>query len=305
VPVSTRPVQHSDALFASPSSIDYRQSGVVTSVKNQGSCGCCWAFSTAGEFESKLSMSTGITYDLSEQYLLQCDTTSYGCNGGYPYSALQLAQSTGIPRETDYPYQPYSRYTGICTNSTGRIKLNSPISNINYYTNLTVEELQQDLVNYGPINVAVCGGNPGFNFAGSSGLISCTPCNIDHAVLLVGYNTTHWIIKNSWGTSWGHNGFGYISKNTSNDCNIRRVVSELQMTSPPPDPTSVTLTITMTDSYGDGWEGYIFAVRQNKKTVGTFGVGFTSGTQSGPTYITVKNNAEVQIVVYQVGNSSH
>jgi hypothetical protein len=174
VPVSTRPAQHSDALYASPSSIDYRQSGVVTSVKNQGSCGCCWAFSTVGEFESKISMSTGITYDLSEQYLLQCDTTSYGCNGGYPYSALQLAQSTGIPRETDYPYQPYSRYTAICTNSTGRIRINSPITNINYYLNVTVEQLQQDLVNYGPINVAVCGSNSAFNFAGSSGLISCT-----------------------------------------------------------------------------------------------------------------------------------
>ena len=81
----------------------------------------------------------------------------------------------------------------------------------------------------GPINVGVYASDLNFGYAGSSGIISCSSSNsaysIDHAILLVGYNTTHWFVKNSWGTSWGHNGFGYISKTSGNDCNIRQYVN--------------------------------------------------------------------------------
>ena len=113
----------------------------------------------------------------------------------------------------------------MCNTTTGRIKLNLTVDTIrfHYFLNLTVEQLQQDLVNYGPINVGVYASDPNFMYAGSSGGITCSyPPTIDHAIVLVGYNATHWIVKNSWGTSWGHNGFGYISKNTNNDCNIRQ-----------------------------------------------------------------------------------
>lgn len=79
------------------------------------------------------------------------------------------------------------------------------------------------LINHGPLTVGVYSKNPSFLYAGKSGLINfCTQGPTDHAVLLVGFNSSHWFIKNSWGTNWGHNGFGYIQK--TNDCNLKKYV---------------------------------------------------------------------------------
>lgn len=79
------------------------------------------------------------------------------------------------------------------------------------------------LINHGPLTVGVHSKNPSFLYAGKSGLINfCTQGPTDHAVLLVGFNSSHWFIKNSWGTNWGHNGFGYIQK--TNDCNLKKYV---------------------------------------------------------------------------------
>ena len=252
-------------------------------------------------------------YDLAEQYALKCETNySLGCSGGYPYRALQLMQSTGIPPETTYPYSPTTNYAGICSNTSGRVKLNQTVNAINFYyfQNLTVEQMQQDLVNYGPINVGVYASDSNFLYAGPSGLISCAPTSyINHAILLVGYNATHWFIKNSWGTSWGNSGYGYITKNSSNDCNIKQYVSEMQVDfgwSPsPPDPNAISLIITMTDSYGDGWNGNTINIVQEYGVVGTFGASFTSGYNAGPTSISVQRNSTVVITVNQLGTKTN
>jgi hypothetical protein len=101
--------------------------------------------------------------------------------------------------------------------------VNQTIDSIYSFGSISVEDLQQDLVSYGPITVGIWASDPSFDWAGPSGLISCGPVSsINHAVLLIGYNTTHWFIKNSWGTSnWGNNGFGYVDKTAGKDCNIR------------------------------------------------------------------------------------
>lgn len=161
--------------------------------------------------------------------------------------------------------------------------MNQTVNAVKFYNfqNLTVEQLQQDLVSYGPINVGIRGTDANFMYAGSSGLISCGSSSvIDHAIVLVGYNSTHWFIKNSWGTSWGDNGYGYISKNRTNDCNIRQYVSEMQVTAttPPPDTGMVNVTIIMSDSFKDGWNGNIISIKQKNKVVGTFGDNFTKGS---------------------------
>ena len=132
------------------------------------------------------------------------------------------------------------------------------------------------------------------------------PYSIDHTLLLVGYNATHWFVKNSWGTGWGNNGYGYITKDPSHDCNIRQYVNLLKIdfgSNPAPytDPNVMNLTILMTDSYGDGWNGNSFSVRQNNTVLGNFGAGFTSGSSSGLVYIGVNSYSDVQIVVNQLG----
>lgn len=126
---------------------------------------------------------------------------------------------------------------------------------------------------YGPITVGVYASHSRFRQAGKTGVIHCPAGRIDHAVLLVGYTRTHWIVKNSWGTSWGDNGYGYIPK--SNDCGLSRYVnvaivnfkSRVSSTSPllatSSASNSINLTIIMTDSSGDGWNGNVLLIRQD------------------------------------------
>lgn len=80
---------------------------------------------------------SGIMYDLAEQYALQCDTTSYGCDGGFPNSALNLMKNNGIPLETAYAYNYSNIYDDICTN-TNRVKLNQTVNGVNYYSGLSI-----------------------------------------------------------------------------------------------------------------------------------------------------------------------
>ena len=109
---------------SAPTAFDWRNYGRVTPVKDQGDCGSCWAFSATAHYESLLAISTsGTFYDLAEQYALQCDTTSYGCFGGYPSTALNLMKMTGIPLESAYTYNYSKSYSDICTN-TNKVKLN-------------------------------------------------------------------------------------------------------------------------------------------------------------------------------------
>lgn len=205
--------------------------------------------------------------------------------------------------ETAYPYiYTYDKYytnlsKPICTNTTGFVKIANATIDIKYYTGLTIETLQGYLSTVGPITVAVSANNANFLYAGPTGLInSCPPADpIDHAVLLVGYNTTHWFIKNSWGTNWGHNGYGYILK--TNDCQLKataNVMTVTPTTTPTPSPTpvvtdTITYTISMKDSKSNGWNGTVLAFKQNNAIVATFGASFTSGASATQT-VTIKNN---------------
>lgn len=131
-----------------------------------------------------------------------------------------------------------------------------------------------------------------FMSAGRSGLISCSAVSgVNHAILLVGYNTSHWFIKNSWNTNWGDNGYAYISKTA--DCNLHTYVNVMEVAfnnNPSPSPTNitnVTVVVTMSDSYGDGWNSNILGFKQNGAIVASFGQSFTSGFSSGPISIVI------------------
>ena len=237
-------------LSSSPLTFDYRDYQAVTNVRFQSSCGSCWAFSSTGVYESALILYNGITKDLAEQFALECDQSSGGCNGGWPYFALQTL-SNGVPEETSYPYQNNDYYFGssMCSTSN-KVKLNYTVTVHDYFDQyLTVEQIQNLLYTYGPLSVSVHSAHNSFRY--SSGYVnSCPSVNnsvTDHVVLLVGYTTTHWIIKNSWGTSWGNNGYAYVDKVW--DCGIKNLVNFLEVDGPrysgnTPNPIECNQTIT-------------------------------------------------------------
>lgn len=172
---------------------------------------------------------------------------------------------------------------------------------------MSVEQLEQWLVENGPMPISVFANNNAFKFPGSSGLIDDCPADsgsqLDHTLLLVGYTETHWILKNSWGESWGENGFGYVSK--AKDCGIRSWVTVVTVndTAPQTIQDNITLTVNMTDSKGDGWNLNILGFKQGNKIVGRFGENFTSGDFSSTT-VTIPNNFFTEVVVVQEGSWS-
>ncbi|XP_050292840.1 procathepsin L-like [Anthonomus grandis grandis] len=188
-----------------PKSIDWREKGVVTAVKDQGSCGGCWAFSATGTLEGQLAINTGNLTSLSEQELIDCNTaTQKGCNGGVVQYALSYVIENGITSEENYPYVGEQK---SCKSKRNAVRADSYV-NIRSY-NETDLKLAVGFV--GPVSVAV---NAYLLKDYESGIIN-SPCldDVDHGVLVVGYGTDnktnleYWIIKNSWGSEWGESGY--------------------------------------------------------------------------------------------------
>lgn len=197
----------------------------MTAVKDQGRCGACWAFSTTAAFESFLMQTDNKEYDLSEEYLVEC-TTDSDCSGGYISSALGMITWHGLPEESTYPYvatntgsgRPVT--SGIC--NTNRLVQHSNKYNTYKYSYATDDELKSYL-QIGPLAVGIWADSGFMSYSGGNYRCarSASSSNINHAVQLIGYDTSgNWIIKNSWGTNWGINGYGYITSNSSGNCGI-------------------------------------------------------------------------------------
>jgi C1A family cysteine protease len=193
-----------------PDSVDWRNKGGVTPVKDQGQCGSCWSFSTTGVLEGFHFVNNGTLLSFSEQQIVDCDTdTNEGCNGGWPYLAVQYAAKNGLEQESDYPY---TAQDGQCKYSKDKATVVN--SDYKYVTAKNTNALKTALVDQ-PVSVLIEADQDVFQFY-SSGVIK-TGCgaNLDHAVLAVGYKKIGvleaWIVKNSWGTSWGDEGYVYIS----------------------------------------------------------------------------------------------
>ncbi|XP_010277012.1 PREDICTED: low-temperature-induced cysteine proteinase-like [Nelumbo nucifera] len=230
-----------------PSSLDWRKKGVVTAVKNQGDCGSCWSFSSTGAMEGINAIVTGDLVSLSEQELVDCDTTNYGCEGGYmDYAFEWVINNGGIDTESDYPY---TGVDGTCNTTKEERK----IVTIDGYEDVAEEEsaLLCAVVNQ-PVSVGIDGSALDFQlYTGGiyDGDCSSNPDDIDHAVLIVGYasqgDEEYWIVKNSWGTSWGIEGYIYIRRNTDlkyGVCAINAMASypTKESTSPSPFPSPST-----------------------------------------------------------------
>jgi len=205
----------------STTSVDWRTSNAVTPIKNQGNCGSCWSFGASGGMEGAWAIANSNLVSLSEQQLIDC--SGEGCDGGLPQDAFTyVIKVKGITTETSYPY---AAEDGTC-----KSPLPSPAVTISGFKNIANSDaMMQDQLTRGPLTVSIEADKIAFQFY-SSGVFNNANCgtNLDHCVLLVGYDTSttavnYWILKNSWGTSWGIKGYMYIARKTgSGICGINK-----------------------------------------------------------------------------------
>uniref|UniRef100_M4B885 Peptidase C1A papain C-terminal domain-containing protein n=1 Tax=Hyaloperonospora arabidopsidis (strain Emoy2) TaxID=559515 RepID=M4B885_HYAAE len=189
---------------------DWTTSGCVVDVKNQGQCGSCWAFAAVAALESAICVAGQPLTPLSEQQLVDCDTTSYACQGGYPGDALDfIKRSGGVCKEQDYPYE--AGVTG--ENNTCQLSSCNP-QPVTIREVVAVPESENGLVQAisgRPVAVGVAAGNPTWKQYKGGIVSTCSSTELDHAVLAVGYgglgSSSFFKIKNSWGTQWGEAGY--------------------------------------------------------------------------------------------------
>jgi C1A family cysteine protease len=210
----------SSSASSAPIAIDWRQKGAVTSVKDQGQCGSCWTFSSTGAVEGAWAISTGQLVDLSEQELVDCAKgTSYGshgCNGGQMEGAFKYIIEHGQCADASYPYTSGVTKTGGTCQKCSSVAHISSCSDVkpNDQISLKAAVAQQ------PIAIAIEADTRYFQ-SYSSGILTSSSCgtNLDHGVLIVGYGTEngqdYWIVKNSWGNTWGDKGYVKIARSSS------------------------------------------------------------------------------------------
>ncbi|KAJ4825638.1 Cysteine proteinase rd21a [Turnera subulata] len=224
-----------------PESVDWRKEGAVAPVKDQGSCGSCWAFSTVSAVEGINKIVTGELISLSEQELVDCDRGyNEGCNGGLMDYAFEfIINNGGIDSEEDYPY---TARDGTCDT----YRKNAKVVKIDSYEDVPVNNekaLRKALANQ-PISVAIEGGGRAFQLYQSGVFDGRCGTALDHGVVAVGYGTEngqdYWIVRNSWGASWGESGYVRMERNIARPegkCGIAMEPSYPIKTSPnPPNP---------------------------------------------------------------------
>ena len=196
-----------------PARVDWREKGAVTPVKNQASCGSCWAFSSTGTVEGAYFVHSGELISLSEQQLVDCATVpkyeNEGCNGGWPWSALDYVKDKGLCTEEDYPYHAKDEECKdnkceVVVQTAGRVVL--PQKD---------EESLKNAVAQQPVSIVLDA--TAFQLYKGGIITRCTE-QFNHAVLAVGYDTDaesgikYWIVKNSWGETWGEDGYVRIER---------------------------------------------------------------------------------------------
>jgi len=192
--------------------VDWVAKGAVTPVKNQGSCGSCWAFSTTGAIEGRYFIAKGQLNSLSEQDLVDCSRENSGCNGGLMDYAFEFVESNnGLCSESDYPYTARSHF--FCEEE-GCTKYDSISSHEDVAQSTAALEAA---CNEGPVSVAIEADQDSFQLYTGGVLTARCGTELDHGVLVVGYGTDggndYWKVKNSWGKDWGESGYIRLCRN--------------------------------------------------------------------------------------------
>ncbi|XP_062136129.1 procathepsin L-like [Drosophila sulfurigaster albostrigata] len=203
-----------------PESIDWREKGAVTGVKDQGSCGSCWAFATIGTLEGQNFIKNQQLVSLSEQNLVDCSKKDGGCQGGWPDNALNyIKDNGGVDTEDSYPYEAKN---GECRFNAENI--GAKVTDIVVVANDDESALAAAVAEKGPISVAI---DASLFQHYQGGVFDEPTCQgaVNHGVVVVGYGHDdnggdYWLVKNSWAESWGENGYIRMARNKDNQCKI-------------------------------------------------------------------------------------
>jgi cathepsin L len=222
-------VDFSDVDAPLPKTVDWRDKGIVTDVKDQGQCGSCWAFAAIASLEGQHALAKSKLVSLSEQNLVDCsqEEGNYGCDGGLPDNGYQyIIDNKGVDTEKSYPYTAEDDQCNYKKKGIG--------ATIKKYTDIASGDekaLQKAVANIGPISVGIDASSDDFQLY-SDGVYDeedCSTTELDHGVTVVGYGTDngvdYWLVKNSWGDQWGQSGYIEMSRNKDNQCGIATLAS--------------------------------------------------------------------------------
>ena len=210
-----------------PPSVDWRDHGAVLEVKDQKRCGSCWSFGVTGTIEGQNYLKNNLKVPLSEQNLMDCSRSygNNGCNGGNARSSYKyIINNTGIDTEASYPY---TASYGLCKyRSTFK---GASITDYKFLPSGDEDALTAAIASVGPIAVSIDASNKTFHLYNGTGIYYEPSCkyfasDLDHLVLAVGYGSEngkdYYIVKNSWGASWGAEGYIKMARNRNNNCGI-------------------------------------------------------------------------------------
>jgi len=208
--------------------VDWTKKNAVTPVKNQQSCGSCWSFSTTGSLEGAWALASGKLTSFSEQQFVDCDEQDSGCSGGLMDTAFGYAKANALCTEESYPY---TAKAGHCSSKNCTVGL--PQGAVTGFKDVTAddEKALMSAVQQQPVSIAIEADKTAFQLYHSGVLTETCGDSLDHGVLAVGYGSEggqdFWLVKNSWGPSWGVNGYIKLArgKGGSGECGILKQAS--------------------------------------------------------------------------------